>query len=108
MPLEESKSLVYIFFSGAFAISAFLLPGISGSFVLLILGAYHLIMNSLKSFIEFRDMESLIVISVFSLGIFFGIITISRVLNFLFKKWKKSVMIFLIGVIFGSLVKLWP
>ena len=86
IPLNGNESLIYVFFSGALAISAFLLPGVSGSFVLLMLGVYHLIMTSLKSFIEFRDIESLMILSIFSSGIIFGTITISRLLNFLFKK----------------------
>ncbi len=107
-PAYANETLLFVFLAGILAISAFLLPGISGSFVLLLLGVYSFILNNLKSFIVKTDLESFLIIVVFSLGILFGVIFFSRFIHFIFKKWKKNLIMFLSGVIFGSLFKLWP
>ncbi len=91
----------YIFVQGAVAISAMILPGVSGSFLLLLMGGYF---DILKAIAE-RD---LIVLMVFSVGCLFGILLFTRLLNYLLKRWHDQTMGFLVGLIIGSLWMIWP
>jgi len=100
-PSTSPNSSFFIFLSGALAISAMILPGISGSFILVFLSKYEFILNSLNSF----DIN---VLSVFILGCIFGLITFSRVLSYLFKKFNDIVISTLVGFLLGSLIKIWP
>lgn len=94
-------SNTYIFFSGALAICAMILPGISGSFILLLLGSYETVLESIKSF----DVTK---IGFFATGCIIGLLSFSHVLNYLFKHHKNEVMSVLTGFLFGALNKLWP
>jgi len=80
-PIEIVPGLVYIFFAGFLAISAMFLPGISGSFILLIMGVYGFILEALHSF-------DVTIISVFILGGILGAVGISRLISWLFAKSK--------------------
>lgn len=108
VPAEGSSSLFMIFISGVIAISALILPGISGSFILLIMGMYHIIIPAIKHFLEFRDTESLVIFIVFGLGAFVGLTTFSRVVSWLFEKYEKVTLALLTGFMLGSLNKIWP
>lgn len=88
-------------FGGMIAISAMLLPGISGSFMLLILGLYPVVVEAI------HDRDLLVVFWV-GLGCGLGILLFSRFLNWLLTHWYHSVMAFLLGVIAGALLKVWP
>ncbi len=90
-----------IFVQGAVAISAMILPGVSGSFLLLLMGGYFDILKAIAA----RD---IMVLSIFALGCLFGILLFSRLLNFLLKRWHDQTMGFLIGLIVGSLWMIWP
>ena len=92
---------VYVFFTGSIAITAMILPGISGSFILLLLSKYEFIINSIKDF-EMR------VIIVFSAGCIFGLIIFSRFLHYLFQNYKNKLLSLLSGFLIGSLIKIWP
>ncbi|MEL7124382.1 MAG: DUF368 domain-containing protein [Bacteroidota bacterium] len=107
-PAQGSSSLVAVFFAGAIAISALILPGISGSFILLLMGMYTLIIPSIKSALKNQDSESLIILVVFALGCLLGLATFSRVLSWLFKRFKDITMAVLAGFMIGSLNKIWP
>jgi len=100
-PLNSSVEYWYIFLCGAIAICAMILPGISGSFILVLLGQYLFIMKSLAEL-------NFIVIGVFLCGAGVGIVTFSRVLSWLFKHFKIITLASLTGFMFGSLNKIWP
>ena len=88
-PAQGSDSLVVIFFAGAIAISALILPGISGSFILLLMGMYTFIIPTVKEALQTFDSGSLMVVLVFALGCLVGLATFSRVLSWTFKHYKK-------------------
>lgn len=96
-----APNLAYIFFSGALAICAMILPGISGAFVLLLLGVYTPMLVALRSY-EF------LTITVFVSGCVTGLITFSNLLSFLLNKYKSSTLAFLSGILMGSLYSIWP
>jgi len=91
----------YIFLSGAIAICAMILPGISGSFILLLMGSYHMILNGLKNL-------DLLVIGLFGSGCVVGLISFSRLLKYLFNKFHDQTVALLTGFMIGSLYKVWP
>lgn len=108
-PTETPDGLWFIFLSGAIAICAMVLPGISGSFLLLILGKYQFIMGCISDFVSGVDMgRNLIILLVFASGILTGILAFSRFLHWVLEKWHKETLIVLVGFIIGSLVKVWP
>lgn len=107
-PAEGSTSPIYIFISGVLAISALLLPGISGSFILLLLGMYTVIIPSLKNFLKTFDTASMIIIAIFGSGCIVGLLGFSRVLSWLFSKYKDVSFALLTGFIIGALNKVWP
>ena len=95
-PIAANHSLIVIFISGMIAICAMILPGISGSFLLLLLGQYKYMLSALHQ-LHFTE------IIVFVVGALIGILGFSRILNYLLKNHKKVTMAFLIGVMLGSL-----
>lgn len=95
-PIAANHSLPIIFLSGLIAICAMILPGISGSFLLLLLGQYEYMLNALHNF-QITD------IIVFVVGAVIGILGFSKILNFLLKNHEEVTMAFLIGVMIGSL-----
>lgn len=108
-PTQTPDGLWFIFLSGAIAICAMVLPGISGSFILLILGKYQFIMSTISDFVSGVDMgRNLIILIVFILGAVTGIISFSKFLHWLLARWHKETLIVLAGFIIGSLVKVWP
>ena len=100
-PTMTSNSSISIFTSGAIAISAMILPGISGSFILVFLSKYEFILNALNEF----NFE---VLSIFILGCIFGLVFFSRIITFLFNRFSSVVISLLVGFLFGSLIKIWP
>lgn len=107
-PAEGSEALWFVFLSGVIAISALILPGISGSFILLIMGMYHIVIPSIKSFLSHRDMESFSIFAVFAAGALLGLTTFSRVVSYLFARYEHVTLALLTGFMAGSLSKLWP
>lgn len=100
-PAETPTDLWFIFICGAIAICAMILPGISGSFILLLMGKYEYIFTSLKEF-------NLSVIITFALGCVTGILSFSHILSWMFKKYKNVTIALLAGFMIGSLNKVWP
>lgn len=100
-PAETPTDLWFIFICGAIAICAMILPGISGSFILLLMGKYEYIFTSLKEF-------NLAVIITFALGCVTGILSFSHILSWMFKKYKNVTIALLAGFMIGSLNKVWP
>jgi putative membrane protein len=108
-PTETPDALWFIFISGAIAICAMILPGISGSFILLILGKYQYIMGVITNLVSGVDMgKNLLIIGVFLTGAVVGILGFSKFLNWLLARWNKETLVVLAGFIIGSLVKVWP
>lgn len=107
-PSTGSDSLIYVFISGSIAICALILPGISGSFILLLMGMYFVIIPALKSLLSDPSMDALIIVVVFALGCLTGLIAFSRVLSWTFKNYKNETLAILTGFIVGSLNKIWP
>jgi putative membrane protein len=95
-PIAANHSLIVIFISGMIAICAMILPGISGSFLLLLLGQYEYMLNALHHL-------QIVDIIVFVVGALIGILGFSKILNYLLKNYEKVTMAFLIGVMLGSL-----
>lgn len=100
-PATTPDGLFFIFFSGAVAICAMILPGISGAFILLLLGKYHYMLSAVKNL-------QLIDLLVFALGCAVGIIAFSNLISWLFKKFQNATLALLTGFMIGSLNKLWP
>ena len=108
-PTQTPDALWFIFLSGAIAICAMILPGISGSFILLILGKYQYIMSCITGVVSGDDVVSnLLILGVFLVGAAVGIVSFSKFLHWLLAKWNKETLIVLAGFILGSLVKVWP
>ncbi|MEM6522890.1 MAG: DUF368 domain-containing protein [Bacteroidota bacterium] len=100
-PAATPESLWFVFLSGAIAICAMILPGISGSFILLIMGKYEFIFNALNN----RDIP---VILTFIVGCVVGLLSFARVVTWLFKKYHDQAIALLSGFMIGSLNKVWP
>lgn len=100
-PSTGSESKIYIFFCGLIAISALMLPGLSGSFMLLLMGMYRFILNSIKD-LDFQ------VILTFGLGALIGVFSFAHVLTWAFKNYKDLTLTFMTGLMLGSLNKIWP
>ncbi|MGC1203867.1 MAG: DUF368 domain-containing protein [Flavobacteriaceae bacterium] len=99
--LATNDSSIFLFIAGAIAICAMILPGISGSFILIILGAYKTLSDALNDF----DIKKIII---FSAGALVGLLSFSHLLKWLFKHYHNITLALLTGFIFGSLNKVWP
>ena len=113
--LNISPNYFYIFISGFIAITAMILPGISGSYLLLILGVYPLIiksLNDLQSFIfKFNSeifLNSFNILLIFFLGAIVGLKIMSKYISLILYKYPKKTLSFLLGLMIGSIHKLWP
>ena len=94
-------SMLNVFLAGMLAICAMILPGISGSFILLLLGLYSYILTAVKS-------ADVVILMVFALGCVAGLLSFSRVLNWLFQQYRNLTLALLTGFLLGSLNKVWP
>lgn len=103
-----NPGLWFIFLGGMLAISAMMLPGISGSFVLLLLGLYHYVTHSLGEALFSQDMSAGMVVVTMVSAIGIGLLTFSRVLRWLFAREPDRTLAVLVGLMLGSLRKLWP
>jgi putative membrane protein len=107
-PSPGNTNLIYVFVSGVVAISALILPGISGSFILILMGMYTVIIPTVKHFLSTLDPGDIAILSVFALGCLTGLATFSRVLSWLFRNYHDMTLALLTGVMLGSLNKIWP
>jgi putative membrane protein len=107
-PAEGSTQLWMVFVSGMIAISALILPGISGSFILLLMGMYTIIIPTIKHALKTLAPESLVILGVFGVGCLIGLATFSRVLSWTFKHYHNLTLAVLTGFMLGSLNKIWP
>src|SRR5699024_8989621 len=107
-PSSGQDALWAYLLSGAIAISAMILPGISGSFVLLLMGMYSLVLAQAKDFLSGFQMGAFIKLVAFGIGVLIGLAIFSRVLSWLFSRYKYTTYAVLTGFVFGSLNKIWP
>ena len=101
VPVETPTAAWFIFLCGFIAISAMLLPGISGSFILLILGKYAYIINALGEF-------NLAVILTFGFGALSGLVVFSRIIVWLLGRYHQATLLVIKGILIGSLWMIWP
>lgn len=100
-PAETPSNLLFIFLCGAIAICAMILPGISGSFILVLLGKYFFIMDAVKTL-------DVVVMVVFAAGACIGITSFSRLLSYALAHFRNITLAVLTGFMLGSLNKVWP
>lgn len=100
-PNENVESLPYLFLSGALAVCAMILPGISGAFILVLLGSYKTILDAVHE----RDVKIVLVVI---FGAVFGLLSFARLLKWMFSHYKNLTLALLTGFILGSLNKIWP
>lgn len=105
IPVQTPMDSWFIYLCGIIGITAMILPGLSGSFLLLILGKYEYITGAVKSPFVGDNFSILIT---FALGSVTGVIGFSRLLNFFLKNYRSQTMAFLTGVLVGSMKKVWP
>lgn len=101
VPLETPNSAWFLFLCGAIAICAMILPGISGSFILLLLGKYQYILGAVND----RD---IVTIGIVGAGAILGLVTFAQLLSWLFKRYHDLTVALLTGLMIGSLRKIWP
>ncbi len=101
VPVETTSAVWFVFLSGAIAICAMILPGISGSFILVILGKYQYMLNAVVQ----RDFLPILI---FGCGGILGLVFFARVLRWLFRRYHDLTVAALIGLMAGSLRKIWP
>ncbi|MBT6699614.1 MAG: DUF368 domain-containing protein [Flavobacteriales bacterium] len=107
-PSSENTNLVYIFICGIIGISGMLLPGLSGSFILILMGNYKLLMvDSINESVKL-NIDYIIYLSIFILGSVVGLFGFSHIISWLFKHFKDYVLSLLTGFILGSLLIIWP
>lgn len=101
-PAEENASIPYLMLCGAIAMCSMILPGLSGSYVLLLMGNYQLVMIRAVSTFD------LAIIIPVGIGAVAGLAAFARLLSWIFKKYHDQTLALLTGFIFGSLAILWP
>ena len=107
-PSSESTNLLYIFICGVIGVSGMLLPGLSGSFILILMGNYKLLMvDSISKSLKF-NIDAITYLLVFILGSVVGLFGFSHIISWLFKRFKDCVLSLLTGFILGSLLIIWP
>ena len=100
-PTENSEGLPFLFMSGALAICAMILPGISGAFILVLLGSYKTVLDAVH-------MRDFVILGTVAVGALFGLLSFARLLKWMFSHYKNSTLALLTGFILGSLNKIWP
>ena len=106
-PNTGSESLLYLFLCGVLVVTAMILPGISGAFVLILLGAYETALNALDKLKNF-ELEGLVVFLVMAAGGLVGLKAFAKILRWLFTQHKNIVLAAMTGFLLGSLYKVWP
>ena len=100
-PIENTASLPFLFLSGALAVCAMILPGISGAFILVLLGSYKTALDAVHE-------KDLVLIASLATGAIFGLLSFARLLKWMFSHYKNLTLALLTGFILGSLNKIWP
>jgi putative membrane protein len=100
-PLQWGHDPLSLFLAGAIAICAMILPGISGSFILVLMGLYGFVLNAVKGL-------DLAVLLIFASGCLVGLVSFAGILRWLLVRWRDLTLTFLTGLMIGSLNKIWP
>lgn len=100
-PLTMEPTLLNVVIAGSIAICAMILPGISGSFILLLLGMYGPVLAAAKSF-------DIITLALFALGCLIGLLSFSHLLSWVLRHYRDIALTFLTGLMVGTLSKIWP
>ena len=100
-PASENDSMWYVFVCGVIAISSMILPGLSGSFVLILMGNYALVLGAISTF-------NLSILIPMAFGCAFGLIAFSHILSWVFKRYADQTLALMTGFVVGSLVVIWP
>lgn len=108
LPLETPNALWFIFLTGVISFMAMLLPGLSGAFILLVLGKYTYILELVQDLVYRGRIETLVPLGVFGIGCIVGILGLAKVLGYFLRSHKAETMAALGGLMLGSLRKLWP
>jgi putative membrane protein len=98
---QQEPGLPYLFLSGALAICAMILPGISGAFILVLLGSYKTVLDAVHE----RDLQTILVVGA---GAIIGLLSFARLLKWMFARYRNATLALLTGFIIGSLPKIWP
>lgn len=104
---QSETSLLYLFFCGSIAVIAMILPGISGAFILVLLGVYPTALKAIDQLKSFES-EGFVIFIVMAIGGLIGLKLFSGILNWLFNKYKDATTAVLVGFMLGSLYKIWP
>ena len=114
-PIADTESIWFLFLAGFIAIIAMILPGISGAFILLLIGGYTVVIGAINQFTEALSTfnwsslgNALLKIGVFAVGAVAGLKVFSGVLNWMFKNHKNTTLAVLTGFMIGALNKIWP
>lgn len=100
-PAQSPESLIFVYISGMLAICAMILPGISGAFILLLIGKYEFMLRALTN-------VEIVIVFVFVIGCISGLLLFARLLSWLLKNYKDISIAVLAGIMLGSLNKVWP
>lgn len=100
-PLNLEPSGINVVLAGAIAICAMILPGISGSFILLLIGMYSPVLAAVKGF-------QIDILALFLVGCVAGLLSFSHLLSWLLKRFRDATLMFLVGLMIGTLPKIWP
>ena len=98
---SNSESLPYLFLSGALAVCAMILPGISGAFILVLLGSYKTVLDAVHE-------RNILILVVVGLGAVFGLLSFAKLLKWMFQRYRNLTLALLTGFMLGSLNKIWP
>lgn len=102
LPVAENvDTLPYLFMSGMLAVCAMILPGISGAFILVLMGSYKTILDAVHE-------QHLNIIATVAVGALFGLLSFARLLQWMFRRYRNMTLTLLTGFILGSLSKIWP
>lgn len=104
---DSPDALWFVFLCGAVSICAMILPGLSGSYILMLLGKYEYIMGAITGVLKL-DLNSLLIVAVFGLGAVCGLLAFAKLLHFLLERWNRQTLMLLCGFVLGSLVGVWP
>ena len=100
-PTQTPDSMWFLFICGAVSVCTMILPGVSGSFVLIIMGKYDYVMDAVSTL-------NVPVLVVFALGCVVGLLAFAKFLHWLLARWERQTMLVLVGFVLGSLVRVWP
>lgn len=108
VPTDTPETGMFVFMSGSLAVTAMVLPGISGSFILLILGKYDYILGNIALLGTDRTLDAVLVLIPFGLGMVVGLVVFVRLLSWLLKRFHILTLCLLVGFMAGSLYVIWP